>query len=526
MTRIRPVLFGLLALALSVTSFSNASGQAARTYVETFDGPDPSVMLNGVVDYGADGGWAVRIDDGALELLNTTEGDAVRYYTTPTVSYPGSMRISRTDGATIEVDVRVDADFRAGAGLIGGFDHQKKDYLLFAVGPAQQAYVLARTNGKARILVATHHDAVRTAQTNRLKISREGGGLRFDVNDSHVLTIDRADVPGGGIGLGAFGRGSFSFDNVNISDPIPASKGLRPGDLRGLASHTMEAAKCELPVPTAKAKIVMYGTYEGEALSSVALAGVDKETTATEFLIEEGADPLYVVVHSRSSMLSLFTGATDRVERLVLLSSGNGRKGATGAGVAGIERERTVFGERCASGFHDLNTVAAITARSSIAKALGRAPDAVFGSYEAKRVSLPSGEIEKSRAGSLPAPAGFDAEVWHDGSRFYPAGLLRVNLNEIVSQAEPRPYDILPSTLGIAQLIGLGAIEKMTDGAFKIVKPITHYPPALTGAHAVTFVLAAGVTKPGGDPGHSCVFSEESGEMVSASALCRARTAQ
>lgn len=38
MTRIRPVLFGHLALALSVTSFSNASGQAARTYVETFDG--------------------------------------------------------------------------------------------------------------------------------------------------------------------------------------------------------------------------------------------------------------------------------------------------------------------------------------------------------------------------------------------------------------------------------------------------------------------------------------------------------
>jgi hypothetical protein len=523
MTRIWTLLFGFSAFALSIMFASGVSAQVARTYVETFDGPDPSVMLNGVVDYGADGDWAVRIDDGALELSNTEEGDAVRYYTTPTVSYPGSGRISRTDGATIEVDVRVDAGSRAGAGLIGGFDHQKKDYILFAVGPAQQVYVLGRTNGKAKILVATHHDAVRTAQTNRLKISREGGGLRFEVNDSHVLTIDREDVPGPGIGLGAFGRGSFSFDNVNISDPVLASQGQRPRDLGKFASDKLELPKCDLPVPTANAKIVVFGTYEGQALSSVALAGLDKETTATEFLIEEGPDPLYVVINSRGSMLSVFTGATDRVEQLVLLSSGDGRRSTAGTGVAGIERQRTVFGERCAAAFHELNTVAAITARSFITKALGRAPDAVFGSYDAARVTLPSGGVEKSRAGSLPAPAGFDAEVWREGSRFYPAGLLQVPIDKIVSQAEPLPYDILPSKFGMAQLIGSGAIEKMPDGAFKIVKPIAHYPASLSGAHAVTFVLAAGIPNPGGDPGHSCVFSEESGEMVARSAHCRSQ---
>lgn len=199
-----------------------------RRYVETFDGPDKAIMLNGTVDYGVDGAWSARIDDGALELENTDAGSAVRYYTTPTVSYPGSGAVSQTDGASIEVDVRVDAQDRSGAGLLGGFDPRRKDYHLFAIGPNQQIYVMFRENGKARLLVAATNDAVKSGQTNRLRLSSQDDGLAFEVNGVRVITIAPSDLVGRGIGIGAFGRGTFSFDNVHIIDAVmktePASQ--------------------------------------------------------------------------------------------------------------------------------------------------------------------------------------------------------------------------------------------------------------------------------------------------------------
>lgn len=201
-----------------------------RRYVETFDGPDKAIMLNGTIDYGVDGAWSARIDDGALELENTDAGSAVRYYTTPTVSYPGSGAVSQTDGASIEVDVRVDAQDRSGAGLVGGFDRRRKDYHLFAIGPNQQVYVMFRENGKARLLVAATNNAVRSGQTNRLRLSGQEEGLAFEVNGVRVITIAQEDMAGKGIGIGAFGRGTYSFDNVHIIDsgvgtkPAPQAK--------------------------------------------------------------------------------------------------------------------------------------------------------------------------------------------------------------------------------------------------------------------------------------------------------------
>jgi hypothetical protein len=198
--------------------------KAERIYIETFDGDDTAVMLNGVVDYGFKEGWFARVEGQAFRLSNEEARNAVRHYSTPTVSYPGSGEIARTDGATIEVDVRVSAQGRSGAGLIAGFDSRRSDYLLFAVGPAKQVYVISRrTQGRAKMLIATTSDAVRQGETNRLRVAREGAGLVFEVNGTRIVKIDREEIPGHGIGIGAFGQGDFSFDNVRISDngPLP-----------------------------------------------------------------------------------------------------------------------------------------------------------------------------------------------------------------------------------------------------------------------------------------------------------------
>ncbi|HET6492951.1 MAG TPA: hypothetical protein VFG44_08255 [Burkholderiales bacterium] len=191
-------------------------------------------MLNGVVDYGADGDWSVRINDGALELSNSEAEHALRYYTVPTVSYPGSGSVSDTDGAIVEVEVRVEAHGRAGAGIVAGFDRSKKDYLLFATGAGQQVYVVRRTHGKARMLTATTNDAVKEGEMNRLRVSRTDGGLALDINGARVMMVSSSDVPGRGIGIGAFGTGTFSFDEVLIQGAfkkIPAHPTRVPTEL-------------------------------------------------------------------------------------------------------------------------------------------------------------------------------------------------------------------------------------------------------------------------------------------------------
>lgn len=207
-------------VVLSVLAAGGAQAASGRIYTETFDGPDDAIMLNGVVDYGVDGAWSAHIADHSLELTNAADKHAVRYYTTPTLTYPGSKMISRTDGATIEVDVRVDAVERSGAGIVGGFDRHKKDYHLFAVGGDQQVYVMHRVGGKARLLMAAKNPAVKIGGINRLKVSGENGDLAFEVNGALVMVIKSAELAGSGIGIGAFGRGTFAFDTVNIIEPV------------------------------------------------------------------------------------------------------------------------------------------------------------------------------------------------------------------------------------------------------------------------------------------------------------------
>ncbi|HXJ34551.1 MAG TPA: hypothetical protein VMS22_11020 [Candidatus Eisenbacteria bacterium] len=51
---------------------------------------------------------------------------------------------------------------------------------------------------------------------------------------------------------------------------------------------------------------------------------------------------------------------------------------------------------------------------------------------------------------------------------------------------------------------------------------IPRFPAGLAGAQAVSFTLGRGVPMPAGDPGHSCVISEETGLSLANERLCRA----
>jgi len=88
----------------------------------------------------------------------------------------------------------------------------------------------------------------------------------------------------------------------------------------------------------------------------------------------------------------------------------------------------------------------------------------------------------------------------------------------VVSTARVLDYDVLPQQAGLAQLAGAGDLERLSDG-FKIVRPIPRFPAGLNGAHSTAFLIAQGVPVPRGDPGHSTVLMESTGQPPQS--LCR-----
>ena len=90
-------------------------------------------------------------------------------------------------------------------------------------------------------------------------------------------------------------------------------------------------AGCAMPAPSPKAKVVLLGSYQTEALSSVAIGSAamgsqDVVVHAGRINVEPGDEPLYVVISSYAAMVWQFSGAVDRVERLAMSSLITGPK--------------------------------------------------------------------------------------------------------------------------------------------------------------------------------------------------------
>jgi hypothetical protein len=313
------------------------------------------------------------------------------------------------------------------------------------------------------------------------------------------------------------------------------------------------APRCTLPPLPADAKLVVYGGYEADSISSTAIGGADQETNLIDVSIEPGSTPLYLVLSSYESMVWRFSGATNRVAQVVISSSQIGRPGivadrpvatdvdrrASGryregvppmlsvpgdgisaSGVVGIAAARVMIAPRgCPPPSYNVSGSGAKAVQASMKRSLGRDPDAVFGSYTAQRISLPSGTVTKADRGTAALPRGFDPGMWQEAVRYWPGGLVMVDPRQVVARARVEPYKVLPSQMGLSQLVGSGAIEQVSSDKFRIVRPIAHMPPSMGGAHSVTLVIAKGVPVPPGDPVHSCVISEDSGQ--SHGARCR-----
>lgn len=286
---------------------------------------------------------------------------------------------------------------------------------------------------------------------------------------------------------------------------------------------------CTLPSVSDEAKVVMYSTYEAAAIASVTVAGQDMETGVADVMIEEGDEPIYLILSTFDPMIWRFSGDVNRLEKVVATSVRPAPDNKAAVGLVGVKREKVFFAppESCFELLEDTDGVRAEKAKETVLKAIGRAPDLLLVSQTSQSVTLPSNQTpsQPDYRVRAEAPAGFDKDAWHAFTRHYTQGVVNVAVNDVISDYQASEYEILPNGAGIAQLVGSGHLVSvrgnLVNKTYKIEKKIKRFPAEMTGGHASKFLLGKGVPMPEGDPGHSCVVSEESGEVLVKGVLCK-----
>ncbi|TPN85726.1 hypothetical protein FJ987_14925 [Mesorhizobium sp. CU2] len=281
-----------------------------------------------------------------------------------------------------------------------------------------------------------------------------------------------------------------------------------------------QISSCEVPRPSANAETVLLGTYEGDAMADVHVNNPDDETTTSSIVVQPGRTPLYIVVTSYEAQIWDVSGAVERVEKLIVAAPVGGVR----SGVVGLSKDRVALatngGPGCMTYFYKSGTGETANARRAFLGMVGSDADHVSGIYSLSRVSVPDMTFEDlaPTSESRKVPEQFDASSWRSGLRFTPRGLVRFDPASVVSSVPAKRYEVLPQEFGLSQLVHSGHMEQRGSGTFRIVRSIPQFPAGLAGAHSVQFSLAKGVPMPAGDPGHSCVVSEEKDEAVGPSA--------
>ena len=308
-----------------------------------------------------------------------------------------------------------------------------------------------------------------------------------------------------------------------------------------------ERSACAMPKASDKARVVVFSGYQTEALSSVTLGSQDAVVHAGRVVVEPGPEPLYIVISTYSATIWQISGATERIERIVMSSSRTGPNEGNAqrlslVGATGIAPERVVFFSRsdCLSYFYESPSSSSLQTVAVVRNATGKEPEVVTSKYSVSSFAVPSGKIETMREqrqqplvfeksqGTLKIVGNSSNVIVQAGPsrardemyRFFPGGVIDIDPKTVVASVPPAAYEVLPSQAGLVQLLSTGAVTQTSVGEY-IVRQKIRFPPGLAGAHSVTFLIMKGTPYPDGDPAHSCVIMEETGERKGAT--CRSR---
>jgi Ca2+-binding EF-hand superfamily protein len=293
---------------------------------------------------------------------------------------------------------------------------------------------------------------------------------------------------------------------------------------------------CAMPSPSPNAKVILFSSYQTGALSSVTIGSQDVVVFAGRVMVEPGAEPLYIVIPTFTPVIWQFSGAVDRIERLVVSSAQtlpdktryDGNQPVL-AGATGLPQDKVSFLGKsgCLSYFSEVPSSQSVRTVAAVREAIGREPFKTVTAYSLREVSIPSGEIkspdaqsnkliiEKSTgtlriegdASNFIVRAG-PSRARDDLYRYHPGGLVEIDPKSVVSSLPAQAYEVFPQEAGLVQLLQSGALTQNRTGEY-IVQKKTRFPTGLAGAHSVKFLILRGTPVPDGDPGHSCVTVED-----------------
>jgi Ca2+-binding EF-hand superfamily protein len=436
------------------------------------------------------------------------------------------------DGFVIEDEIRrtMNYDMRAQLGLAA---HNKlnKPQLPTADAFAKQI------DGMVRNILALDTDKdgkVSLAESTRFGAGAPGRGANGQAARARqMLTMEGAS--NGVLTLAAYqAAGEALFRQVDTDkDGVVSQQEMT--DYRTRA----ERAGCEMPAASDKAKVVLLSSYETEALSSVTIGSQDNVVHAGRVVVEPGDEPLYVVIASYSPTIWQFSGAVERIERLMMTSSRTGPNSGDAnqrslVGATGIAQDKVSYFAKsnCLTYFSETPSAASLQTVAAIRKAAGKAPDIVATKYSVGSFKVPSGTIESVRGQDRPGALIIDktqgtlrvignasnvivqsgpSRAKDEMYRFSPGGVIEIDAKTVVASQPAAAYEVLPQQAGLVQLLASGAMKQNSLGEY-IVREKTRFPAGLYGAHSVVFLIVKGTPYPEGDPGHSCVIVEESGE--------------
>jgi hypothetical protein len=297
-----------------------------------------------------------------------------------------------------------------------------------------------------------------------------------------------------------------------------------------------EAEKCpSLQIPEGS-QFVVFGAHHSTAMSTISVDETNRGTDVATVFIENGDQPITLLLASTKTMVWQFRGNIDRLSKVIISGTKHFAPGSkVRAGAVGIPEQKVQFidGWKCFGNFNSHNSTEGATVKTKISNAANRAPDVFLGDYEIDIISLPSGTSAESGldhdewsrlvAASTPnfrkfGPGGSlvpltfgnnaDEPNWinQDLLASHYTGIVDLKAEEVVSENNQGRYAPFPGAMGLLQLAAEGKIERFGDGWKVLAK--TNFPAWLSDYDS-DFFVPKGVPVPSGDPGNACVFIEE-----------------
>jgi len=270
--------------------------------------------------------------------------------------------------------------------------------------------------------------------------------------------------------------------------------------------------ECPLPKPNPKAQVFLLSAVELNAVASVQM--LDTPISAGLITIAPGERPLYILLATYEPVIWTFKGATSRVQQVVIVSLVTGddpsdRKVSLPLGGAiGLKKTQvTFFGtENCIKYFTKAPSRESMTEARVIENKIGRHPDVVAAEYKVTGFALPEGRVVGL---GLDGRSGSWSNLRTEVGLFNPGGVVPMDPKTIISSQPVQAVTVLPGVLGLRQLVERGKLIPQPGLHTYRVTGEIQLPAGLYGALGSTFIVPKGVPTPKGDPGHSCIMSED-----------------